>query len=171
MNNALAVKNSSLIIITDVLVLLLVYFIPALSHISPLPLHYLDPMRMLLFAAYLISRNNMNAFVLAATIPVFSSIVTGHPEFYKSLLIAFELLINISCFVWMIKNCRWQPGVLFFIAAVVSKLFYYLGKYIFLKAGLLTGSLMATGLDVQLYTVAGLSLLFAFLYKRKTSSL
>jgi len=171
MTNTIAVKNVSLVVLTDLLVLLLVYFIPALSHLSPFPLYYLDPMRVLLFAAWLISRNNGNAFILAATIPVFSSLVTGHPVFYKSLLISFELLINIGCFVWMIKKLAWHPGIIIFICAVVSKAGYYLFKYIFLTAGLLTGSLKATDLDVQLCTVAGLSLLFAVFYKRKTSKL
>jgi hypothetical protein len=170
MNNTIALKTASLVIITDVLVLLLVYFIPALSHLSPFPLYYLDPMRVLLFAAYLISRNNGNALILAATIPIFSSLVTGHPVFYKSLLISFELLINLGCFIWMVRQLKWHPGVIFFIAAVVSKICYYLFKYIFLETGLLTGSLKATDLDIQLYTVTGLSLLFAFFYKHKAST-
>lgn len=169
MNKTISLKTTSLVIITDAVVLLLVYFIPALSHLSPFPLYYLDPMRMLLFAAYLISRNNSNAFLLAATIPVFSFLVTGHPVFYKSLLISVELLVNIGCFIWMIKKLKWHPGVIIFIAAVVSKICYYLFKYIFLQLGLLTGSLKATDLDIQLCTVAGLSLLFAVFYKRKTS--
>lgn len=169
MNSAAIIKSNISLLVTDVLVLLMVYFIPALSHITPFPLYYLDPMRLMLFAAYLISRNNANAFVLAATIPVFSSLITGHPVFYKSLLISVELLIHLGCFIWMAKKIKWHPAIVFFIAAVISKLCYYLFKYIFLKAGLLSGSLQATGLDIQLCTISGLSILFAIFYKQKTS--
>lgn len=168
MNNSIAIKSILPVIVTDILVLLAVYFIPALSHLTSFPLYYLDPMRLLLFAAYLISRNTNNAFLLAASIPLFSSLVTGHPVFYKAILISLELLINIACFVWMIKKVKWHPGIVIFIAAVISKTGYYLCKYIFLRIGLLTGELKATDLDIQLYTITGLSLLFAIFYKRTT---
>lgn len=166
MTNSITIKNTLPVVITDILVLLATYFIPALSHLAPFPLYYLDPMRLLLFSAYLMCRNKNNAFLLAATIPLFSSLVTGHPVFYKAILISIELLINIACFVWMIKKVKWHPGVVIFIAAVISKICYYLCKYIFLRIGLLTGELKATDLDIQLYTITGLSLLFAIFYKR-----
>lgn len=171
MTGYFTIKNTVPVIMMDAAVLLLVYFIPALSHLSPFPLYYMDPMRLLLFTSYLISKNNSNTLILAATIPLFSYAVTGHPVFYKSLLISIELLINAACFMWMIKKSTWHPGVIFFIAAIISKVFYYLFKYIFLTTALLTGNLKATDLDIQLATVTGLSLLFALFYKRRTEKL
>lgn len=167
MRDIAVVKNNWQVIVTDAVVLVLVYFIPALAHVSPFPLYYLDPMRFLLFGAYLISRNQNNAFILALTIPLFSCLIAHHPPFYKALLISIELVINIACFQWMIKKVKWQPGIVIFIATIVSKLFYYLFKYVFLQFGLVEGGLITTAIDTQLYTIAGLSLLYAVFYKRR----
>lgn len=169
MNTTTSTTNTGLLIITDVLVLALVYFIPALSHLSPFPLYYIDPMRLLLFAAYLISRHKPNALLLAATIPLFSTLVTHHPPFYKAILIAAELMVNVALFMWMIKKIRWQAGIVMLIAAVLSKVFYYIAKYIFIQFDLVNGPLITTGLHIQLYTVCGLSLLFAIFFE-KTST-
>jgi hypothetical protein len=155
------------IVATDILVLLLVYFIPALTHLSTFPLYYLDPMRLLLFAGYLISRNNTNTYLLALSIPIFSTLVTGHPPFYKALLISIELLANIGCFHLFLHKIKWQPGILMFISIIISKLFYYGFKYFFIRLTLIDGELITTGLLIQLVTVIGLSLAFGFFYERQ----
>lgn len=162
-----AAFNNWKIIATDILVLLLVYFIPALTHLSPFPLYYLDPMRLLLFAGFLVSRNHTNGYLLAVTIPIFSILVTGHPPFYKAVLISIELFINIGCFSFLVNKIKWNPGVIFLLSAIVSKLFYYGCKYIFIRLALIDGDLIATSLLIQLPVIIFLSLMFMFFYKKQ----
>jgi hypothetical protein len=158
------------IIGTDILVLVLVYFIPALTHFSPFPLYYLDPMRLLLFAGFLISRNHANAYLLAITIPLFSTIVSGHPPFYKALLISIELFTNIFFFYYLLNKIKWNTGIIIFISTVISKLIYYAFKYIFIRLALIDGNLITTSVLIQLPIIIGLSLLFNFFYKRQKAA-
>lgn len=167
MTSILPAQQTQRIVITDILVLAAVYFIPALAHLSQYKIYYLDPMRCLLFAGFLISRNNINAYVLAATIPLFSSLVVGHPVFFKGILIGIELLVNIGLFIYLVNKLKWHPGIIIFIATVLSKCIYYGCKYIFIQTGLIKQELIATDLLTQLITVTALSLLFVIFYKRK----
>jgi len=168
MNSTLSLSNTAKIAITDLLVLAAVYFIPAFVHATNFPLYYFEPMRLLLFAAYLISRNNANAFLLALTIPLVSSILPPyHPPFYKAIIISLELVVNLGCFIWLINKSKWPPFLLFFISTVISKIFYYGFKYIFIKMALIEGNLISTDLLTQLITLGLLSLAFAIFYKRQ----
>lgn len=155
------------IVVTDILVLALVYFIPALSHACPFPLYYLDPMRLLLFTGYLISRNYANAYLLAVTIPLFSTLVTGHPPFYKAVLISAELLVNISLLHFLFTKTKWHIILALFVSIIASKLVYYTCKYFFIRAGLIEPGLITTSLLVQFLIITGISLLFALFFKKQ----
>lgn len=154
------------IFLTDILILTLVYFIPALSHVLPIPVYLLDPMRILLFTGFLLSRNNTNAFILAATIPLISTIATGHPPFYKAILISIELVSNMAIFVLLLKKLHWAPSLLLLISIVASKIIYYALKFLFIKLALIDGALITTDLLIQAATVAFIVLLFWIFYKR-----
>lgn len=167
-------SNSALyyprIIATDILVLGLVYFIPALSHLSPFPLYYLDPMRLLLFTGYLISRNNTNAYLLAVTIPLFSTLVAGHPPFYKAILIMVELLVNITLLHFLLTKTKWHVILALFVSIIASKIMYYACKYIFIRIGLIEPGLITTSLLVQFLIITGISLLFTQFFKKQRAS-
>lgn len=163
-SNSVPVK----IAITDVMVLTAVYFIPVFVHATKIPLYYFEPMRLLLFAALLISRSNTNAYFLALTLPLVSTILPPHhPPFYKGIIMSAELLVNVACFVWALKKIKWPPFVLFFISTIISKVLYYLLKYILINEGLIKGTLISTDIGTQLITLTALSLLFAVFYRRK----
>ena len=157
------------IIEIDTLVLVLVYFIPTLAHLSPFPLYYLDPMRLLLFSVYLASRNTANAYLMAFTIPLFSALVTGHPPFYKALLISVELLINIGGIHFLINKTKWHIGILVFVSTILSKLVYYCCKFVFIKIALIDGNLISTSPLIQLVIIVVLSVLFSIFYKKLQS--
>lgn len=154
------------ILLTDVLILTLVYFIPALSHVMPIPVYLLDPMRILLLTGFLLSRNNTNAFILAATIPLISTIATGHPPFYKAILISIELVSNIAIFVYLLKKISWSAPILLLIGIVASKIIYYSLKFLFIQFALIDGALITTNLLIQLATVSFVTLLFWIFYKK-----
>lgn len=159
------------IFITDILVLTLVYFIPALSHVTPMPIYLLDPMRLLLLTGFLLSRSNTNAVILALTIPLISTIVTGHPPFFKAILISIELLSNIILFVYLINKINWKAPILLFISIVASKIIYYSLKFLFIRLTLIDGDLITTDLLIQLATVTFITIVFWLFYKKIDPSL
>jgi hypothetical protein len=168
MSSTLSINKAATIAITDLLALAAVYCIPAFVHATSFPLYYFEPMRLLLFAAYLISRNNTNAFFMALTLPLVSTILPPHhPPIYKAIIMSLELAVNLGCFIWLVNKSKWLPFVLFFISTVISKVFYYSLKYIFIKFALIEGQLISTSLLTQLITLSVLSLLFAIFYRRQ----
>lgn len=171
MNSNYTLSPTVKIVITDVLVLIAVYFIPAFVHNTNFPLYYFEPMRLLLFAALLLNRSNINAYFLAVTLPLVSTILPPHhPPFYKAVIMSAELLVNVACFVWTVKKIKWPPFALFFICTVISKVFYYLLKFIFIRQGLIKGELITTDIGTQLITLSALSLLFAIFYKKEKTA-
>jgi len=154
------------IVLSDVIILTLVYFIPALTHLLPFPLYILDPMRILLLTGFLLSRNNTNSFILALTIPLVSTIATGHPPFFKAILISIELFSNLWLFITLNKKISLKPYLLLPITIVLSKIIYYTLKFIFIKASLIDGTLITTDLLVQAVTVLIVTIIFGLTYKK-----
>jgi hypothetical protein len=161
---------SPTIILTDILILALVYFIPALSHIGTFQLYTLEPMRWLLLIGFLLSANNKNAYFLAVTIPLFSMWLTGHPPFFKSLLISAELLVNMLLLIYCINKTNWLIPLALIVSITVSKCMYYALKYIFIKMSLIEGALVTTSLLTQLGTLSVTAIVFSFFYKRKKTA-
>jgi hypothetical protein len=152
---------------TDIAVLAAVYGIPALSHIAPFPLYYLDPMRLLLLTGYLLTRHQGNAILLSLSIPLFSSFFTGHPPLAKATLIAMELLVNISLLHFVLE--RWKQSVLLavFGSIVISKCVYYIAKALFIQFGWLADKLIATDLYTQVLSAGAIAFAFSLFYRRK----
>jgi hypothetical protein len=151
------------ILITDFLVLAIAYLIPAISHLLPFPLYMADPMRILVLSGYLITRSRTNGFILALTLPFFSTILSGHPFFFKAILISGELVLNIWLFSTLLSGTHWKASLVFFTSIVISKVFYYILKYLFLSFSLIEGDLFSTGIVIQLVIVMAISIGFSFL--------
>lgn len=148
-------------LIFDIIALLFAYFIPALSHLSGLPLYYADPMRLVIILAIVITLP-VNAYFLAFTLPLFSFIVSSHPVFLKSLIMSIELLFNIWMFYFLKKNIN-SILISAFLSIFVSKLLYYLLKYFLISFAFLKSELFSTPVIIQLISVLVFSLLiFAF---------
>ena len=152
------------IIVYDVMALTVIYFVPTISHWLSFPLFLIDPMRILLFLGYLYTNNKYNTFLLAATIPLISTLFGGHPPFFKSVLISFELITNISLFVLVTKRLKMETFTGMLLTIILSKCLYYFAKYIFITVGLLPGPLVTTGLKDQFIAAVALSCLFKVLF-------
>ena len=139
------VRTTSLI---DLGIVGAIYLLPALTHLLPIPLYLIDPMRLLLFFT-LLTTHRTNSLVLAASIPFLSTLFSRHPVFPKNILIASELSLNVMVFHWILSK---RNSIL--LASTVSilsaKVFYYLLKFGFLSLGLLGGALISTALTYQL---------------------
>ena len=158
-NEILDAKSSIALILTDVTAVLLILFIPALSHILPFPVYYMDPMRLVLFGAYFVNRNRWNAYALAMALPIFSMLYSGHPIPIKAVLISFELLLNMILLTVFLRKGT-QVFLAVFASIFLSKMAYYFAKYIFIQFTLLSGNLFSTNLITQLLIALGLSGVF-----------
>lgn len=156
------VRTTSLI---DLGIIAAIYLLPALTHMLPIPIYLIDPMRLLLFFT-LLTTNRMNSLVLAATIPFLSTLFSGHPVFPKNILIASELSLNVMIFHWFLgkKDSILLAGIGSILSA---KVVYYLLKFSFISLGLLSGALISTALTYQLIPVLLLPLMLVGMNKLK----
>ena len=135
-------------IIFDSAALVIIGFAPAFAHFASLPVYMIEPMRLMLVLA-LIHTNRMNAWILAAILPLFSFLVSGHPEPLKMLVITLELLANTGLFLLFFRRGV-IPFVSMFLAIGMSKVLCYLlymlfFPWSFVVAEAQTGFLMIQG--------------------------
>lgn len=154
----------------DITILSIIYFVPTFCHLLNFPLYIMDPMRVMLFIGYFLVRDKKNAFILAITLPLVSTICSGHPIFPKFILIMLELSLNIALLLYFSRYLKnYFIPILFSI--FLSKLFYYTLKYICVSYGLLHTHLIDTPIAIQVAMMIAISLLFAFgdkLLKQRT---
>ncbi len=160
-------KRNIIILVSDITAIVVIMFLPAISHIMPFPLYYMDPMRLVLLGVYFVNRNHKNAYLLAIGLPIFSMLYSGHPVFYKAMLISFELLVNM-----VVLHLLFRKGINIFFAVffsiIFSKIVYYLFKFAFMEWSLISGKLFSTSLTIQIIIALGLSTVF-FLFGRKAN--
>lgn len=148
-------KSNIKTLLTDILILIFIYFIPAISHLFAFPVYYLDPMRIALVFA-LITTSKKNTFLIALSLPVFSFLISSHPSILKSFLLAGELILNISLF-YLLKNKFNNLLLSFLLSITISKLAYYFAKFVFISNGLLDQKLISTPIEFQLISMLLLS--------------
>lgn len=139
----------------DLSAIALVYFTPTLSHLLSLPLYLIEPMRLMLVLA-LVHSSKQNAYLLALSLPLFSFLVSGHPVMAKMFLMTGELALNVFLFYKLAKWVK-SPFMLILSSILLSKLAYYLLKFLLLETVLLQGNLVATPLWIQLLTMLAFS--------------
>lgn len=137
-------------ILIDVFALAFIYFVPALSHLLALPVYFIEPMRLMLIIA-LAHTSRKNAFIIAATLPLFSFIVSAHPNIVKMLLITGELMLNVWLFYYILKRSK-NVFVSMLSSIILSKAAYYLAKFGLLSMVILQGNLVSTPLYIQFIT-------------------
>ena len=159
------IKSNIKTYLIDFSLLLMIYFLPALSHMFAFPVYYLDPMRIAMVIA-LIHTSKKNAYIIALTLPIFSFIISSHPQFLKSFLLSSELVINIFLF-FLLKEKFKNVFTSLFISIIISKVIYYLLKFVFLSVGFIDDKLFSTPIYFQL---ASATLLSVYIYLINTIS-
>lgn len=150
--------------VTDIVLLMVIYFIPTISHFVAFPLYMLEPMRVVLFASIILSYSKANSYFLAITIPLFSYFVGGHPEFVKSLIIALELVVNVVVF-WLLFKKGLNLFLVSFGSILFAKVIYYVVKAIVLEVGLLKMEFLSTSVLIQLLIAVVISLVMIAVQK------
>jgi hypothetical protein len=111
----------------DIAAVLLIVLIPAATHLTGIPVYFLEPMRVMLILAML-HTDKRNALLLAVLLPVASFVFSGHPFFVKMLIITGELLVNVMLFYFLAKKFNGFISMIFSI--VSSKLLCYTTYYL-----------------------------------------
>jgi len=149
----------------DLLVVIAIYFVPAIAHIFSYPVYIFDPMRIVIVMS-IIYTNRHNAFLLAATLPIFSFLVSAHPYFYKALIITSELSINVFLFFFLKDKFKNLFAALF-ASIVIAKIFYYAVKSTLVAFALIGTDVVSTPLYVQLIVAVILSVYIQFFISNK----
>ena len=137
--------------IFDLFAIAAIYMVPTFSHLFALPIYFIEPMRLMLILA-IAHTSKKNAYLLAATLPIFSFVVSAHPVFLKTLLISGELLVNVWLFFLLSERIKNKFGAMV-ISIAISKMAYYAIKFILLSFVLLQGSLISTPILIQMVTM------------------
>jgi hypothetical protein len=169
MTPALATLNryrSTLVI--DALLLIGLYLVPAISHLTALPLYKFEPMRVALVIALLFT-NRANTYLIALTIPLASAVLTGHPEPVKAVLIGIELMVLVASYSYIASIPRVGAFLALTAAILLGKLVYYSLKFAALSGGLLAGNLMSTPVPNQLIMAVGTAAAFALVVRYQSS--
>lgn len=134
-------------ILIDVFGLAFIYFVPAISHLLSFPLYLVEPMRIMLVLA-MVHTSKRNAYFIALSLPLFSFLVSAHPNFLKMLLITAELGFNVWLF-YLLRERMKNTFISMLVAISMSKMAYYLAKFTLISSALLTTNLISTPLFLQ----------------------
>jgi hypothetical protein len=153
-------------ILFDVAALAFIYFIPAFSHLFNIPIYLVEPMRIMLILA-LVHTSKTNAYFIALTLPLFSFLISSHPNVFKGLIMTAELILNVWLFFEISKRVTNQ-FMSMISAILISKLVYYLLKFVLISFAVLESGLISTPIYLQVITSVIFSLyVFLILRKRK----
>ena len=149
-------KKEIKIIAFDFVAMMFIYFIPPLSHLVSFPIYYFEPMRIMLILSFIYTSKN-NSILIAISLPFFTLLISGHPSFYKTILIAFELTLNALLFHYFFKKIS-NLFVLTMLSIIFSKIFYYSGKYLLIYILIINTGLISTPIFLQIFTSILLSI-------------
>lgn len=151
----------------DAVALVFIFFVPAISHLFSFPVYFLEPMRIMLIIA-IVHTSRRNSYIIAATLPLFSFLISAHPHFIKMMLITVELLLNVWLFFILMKKLK-NSFISMMSAIILSKLFYYGIKFALISIVLLDGKLVSTPIYFQCITTLVFSLYIMMVFWIRTS--
>jgi len=138
------VKN----LVFDLCIVLIIYLVPAISHLFSFPVYYLEPMRIMLILA-IVHTTKKNSYLIAVTLPLFSLLISAHPSIIKSSLITGELILNVWLFFIISEKINSKMFTMI-ISIILSKIFYYLVKLLLINFALISGNLISTPVYIQI---------------------
>lgn len=152
-------------LLIDSAALVFILFTPSLAHFFSFPVYMLEPMRLMMILAIAHS-NRKNSYLLALTLPLFSWLVSGHPEPVKMGIITAELALNVYLFYFLAGRIRnsFLAGIL---SIAGSKLFCYLAYLVIFSAAFVRAEAGTMFLLVQGATTLIFSGYLFFMFKNR----
>ena len=152
-------------LVFDLLALAFVYFVPALSHLSSIPIYLIEPMRIMLIMVIAYT-SRRNAFLIALTLPLFSFLITSHPVLPETLIMTAELMINVGLFYFLSSKLKnYFLGML--LSIIASKVFYFALKYVLISYQIIDSALFSSSLLLPAVILLVLSLHLAIVLSRR----
>jgi hypothetical protein len=110
-------------LLIDMAALAFILVTPSLAHLFSFPVYMLEPMRLMMILSVAHSTRK-NSYLLALSLPLFSFLVSGHPELVKMMIITAELVLNVWLFYFMASRVRniFLAGL---VSILLSKVFCY----------------------------------------------
>jgi hypothetical protein len=146
-------------LLIDFAALAFILVTPSLAHLFSFPVYMLEPMRLMMILS-LAHSTKKNSYLLALALPLFSFLVSGHPEPVKMMIITAELVLNVYLFYLLAARVRniFLSG---FLSILLSKLLCYLAYLVVFSLAFVRDEAGTMFLGVQLLT----SLIFSgYLY-------
>jgi hypothetical protein len=143
----------------DLIALLAIYLVPTISHMLGFPIYYLEPMRIMLILA-IAHTSKKNTYLIALTLPIFSFLISAHPSMIKTSLVTGELLLNVWLFFFLLEKIS-NKTLSIFLSILISKIFYYLVKFLLINSALMNGDLISTPVYIQMIMLLVMS---AYIY-------
>ncbi|MBK8944185.1 MAG: hypothetical protein IPM32_02840 [Ignavibacteriae bacterium] len=134
----------------DIMALAFIYLVPALSHLTALPIYFIEPMRLMLILS-IAHTSKKNAYIIASTLPIFSFVISAHPHLIKTFLITGELLLNVWLFFFLTEKIK-NKFASMILSIGLSKMAYYAVKFGLLSLLFIDGSLISTPILIQIVT-------------------
>jgi len=154
-------------IMLDTSAILVITFLPAISHLISIPLYLFEPMRVILVLSIMFTTRR-NSYLIALALPLFSHLISAHPAFVKLFLISSELFLNIYLFSVFEKKTS-NVFVSLLAAIFFGKIYYYLLKAGLLFVGLMQGELVSTPIYLQMIIALVLSFIAHYYINKKMS--
>ncbi len=153
-------------IIVDAVIIALFCITPAITHLIGLSYHYLEPMRIALFAGMLIVGDKKNSYVLAALLPISSMLLSGMPTPVVCALMIVELILNVKIF-YLLSHLGKSAIVGMFISIIVSKIVFRLLKCLFVGGIAFNSTSLMANWQLQLLMSIVLACVYGLLLKFK----
>jgi hypothetical protein len=121
--SAIRVRDVILTLLLDLGAVAVVYFTPKICELIQLPFWMVEPMRLMVIISIAHS-SPINSYILALTLPLFSWAVSGHPEFFKMLVMTIEITVNVFLFYFLVRKI-YAVFLSMVISIVASKILCY----------------------------------------------
>lgn len=154
-------------LLIDMAALAFILVTPSLAHLFSFPVYMLEPMRLMVILS-LAHSTRKNSYLLALALPLFSFLVSGHPEPVKMMIITAELALNVFLFYFIASRIRsiFLSGV---GSILLSKIFCYLAYLVIFSMVFVRDEAGTMFLVVQVLTTLIFSGYLFVLFKGKRS--
>ncbi|HZX63151.1 MAG TPA: hypothetical protein VFE66_08065 [Bacteroidales bacterium] len=157
------VRNGLLL---DIVAIAVVFFTPKIGQLIHLPFYMVEPMRLMVVLSIAHS-NRANSYLLALTLPLFSWAVSGHPEFFKMLVMTGEMAANVFLFYYFVRKID-SVLLSMIISIVVSKVLCYAFYLVFFSMMFIQEEADPSFLIAQVITTLVFSFYVFFILRKKS---
>jgi hypothetical protein len=155
-------------LILDGVALAVVFLIPFIADLFHFPFYMIEPMRLMVMIS-IAHTSRINSYLLAFVLPFFSWVVSGHPEFFKMLIMTAELGINVYLFYLLLKKSD-HVFLTMIAAIIISKIICYSSYLVFFSMTFFREEAVPSFLIAQAITTMLFSLYVSIFYKKRSQS-